>query len=66
MADLKPCPFCGAKEGEDGPVLQVSETGHLYVWCSGCGASGPEAAFFQSDAVPAWNRRAAAEAGKVP
>lgn len=58
MSEIKSCPFCGAHAGADGPVLQVSEQGHHYVWCGGCGASGPEQAFFQSDAIPAWNRRA--------
>lgn len=39
MADLKPCPFCGAK---DGLVLHHAARGE-YVECrDGCGAFGPD------------------------
>jgi Lar family restriction alleviation protein len=59
MEELKPCPFCGAHaKGGDGPVLRVGELGYHYVFCNGCGSSGPENAFFQTEAIPAWNRRA--------
>ena len=62
MAELKPCPFCGAKAGDStgtgGPELRIDEKGCHFVFCYGCGATGPEHAFFQTDAIPAWNRRA--------
>ena len=56
---LSDCPFCGAKAGEgEGPEPRVNELGRHFVFCFGCGASGPENAFFQTEAIPAWNRRA--------
>lgn len=64
---LEPCPFCGATANDgEGPVLRVGELGYHFVFCNGCGASGPENAFFQTDAIPAWNRRAHLQQRPLP
>jgi Lar family restriction alleviation protein len=66
LRQIAPCPFCGAKEndseGTGGPELRIDEKGCHFVFCFGCGATGPQHAFFQTDAIPSWNRRAAIDA----
>jgi Lar family restriction alleviation protein len=64
VAELLPCPFCGAEEndskGVGGPELRIDEKGHHFVFCFGCGTTGPQHAFFQTEAIPSWNTRAPA------
>jgi hypothetical protein len=61
--ELSNCPK--ADDGE-GPELRVDEKGCHFVFCFGCGATGPQHAFFQTEAIPAWNRRALSTSASDP
>ena len=54
--NLKPCPFCGEKEGD---YLKVSITGsgRFSVFCGACGAEGANK-HDKQEAINAWNMRA--------
>lgn len=55
VKELKPCPFCGAKEINcDFVVLDVFA--EWYVECEKCGAMLKDFSY-KSDAVQAWNTR---------
>ena len=59
-SELKPCPFCGAKETDkDQPVNVgwVIEDDAWMVVCDRCGAAGAEHDG-RAEAIEAWNRRA--------
>lgn len=65
MAELKPCPFCGAKvTDKDEPIVlgYVYDMDAYEVGCDRCGAS---AGYHDGrvEAIEAWNRRA--EGGKM-
>jgi Lar family restriction alleviation protein len=56
MVNLKPCPFCGAKENL--LDLDHSRFNRFFV-CTTCGARGPLSAWHDPDhAAKLWNRRA--------
>jgi hypothetical protein len=58
MADLKPCPFCGARADF------AAGLGWFSVECSGCGVE-TDAYTVISDAQAVWNRRATLSAGET-
>lgn len=72
MDELKPCPFCGyAPTGEEEllDILDVDEFGekvekikYVGVSCAGCCAYVPVQTHDKTEAIAAWNRRAALEA----
>ena len=53
---LKPCPFCGTKEGAELSLVVDSMFGTRRAHCWNCGASGP-AKRQEENAIAAWNRR---------
>ena len=60
MSDLKPCPFCGAKEDDEDQPLGVWWIDDEWkVVCDRCGAN---TGWFnrqeREEAIEAWNRRA--------
>ena len=60
---LKPCPFCGATDGDWVTLVRTVGEDVFFVECRRCAASGPwytEKA--GKKAVAAWNRRAKGEA----
>lgn len=62
MSELKPCPFCGAKEGDHSPpkIFDYEHeytTGRYRVFCWGCQAES-HLCVAETDAIAAWNRRA--------
>lgn len=66
MSELKPCPFCGAREDDEDEPLHVwwvdKPDGEYMVECDRCGASISWANnWLHSEAVEAWNRRATNE-----
>ncbi len=55
MAELKPCPFCGAKK----PNIEYDEKFKRYsVRCCICAATMRTTSQKRQDTVDAWNRRA--------
>lgn len=53
MADLKPCPFCGATNEYGGDILRYGASGKEWMhWRNGCIIGG----FLIRD-IEAWNRR---------
>ena len=56
MVNLKPCPFCGAKEN----LLDLDQSRwNRFFVCTTCGARGPLSAWSDPDhAAKLWNRRA--------
>ena len=57
MSELKPCPFCGAKESElDYGEYTGTLRGRSYVCCMECGAEITASSV--REAFKAWNRRA--------
>lgn len=60
MAELRPCPFCGAKETDKDQPINIGwviEDDVYGVNCDRCGANGG----YHDDrveAIEAWNRRA--------
>lgn len=63
MAELKPCPFCGAIPTNEGEypdkigICQKPDTGSWTVLCTQCGAS-VDCFLTKNEALKAWNRRA--------
>ena len=59
MAELKPCPFCGAREDDKDQPVNVGWVidDAWQVSCDRCGASGAEHDG-RAEAIEAWNRRA--------
>lgn len=63
MNELKPCPFCGAKETDFGePVnlwMTTDEKGNIEfsVDCQNCGANIGLFNRTEEEAIEAWNRR---------
>ena len=53
MAELKPCPFCGATNEPFGKIMKWQNTKYWMHWRNGCILGG----FLIKD-VEAWNRRA--------
>ena len=59
MAELKPCPFCGAKETDKDQPIGVGWVIEVDAWqviCDRCGASGG-LNDGRLEAIEAWNRR---------
>lgn len=50
---VSPCPFCG---GQDISVL--GEPGPTVLFCTNCGARGPNWDYREERAIPTWNERA--------
>lgn len=55
MSELKPCPFCGAKEEDLCPQYHQGQR-REYVICGKCDAYGP-AVMVGTDPVEMWNTR---------
>lgn len=58
--ELKPCPFCGAREHDEDQPINVGWVIELDAWqvsCDRCGASGG-INDGRAEAIEAWNRRA--------
>lgn len=56
MAELKPCPFCAARERIRVTRADLAASDLYEVWCSTCGARGP-VCVGKSAAARFWNRR---------
>ena len=62
MTELKPCPFCGAREDDVDEPLHVwwcqELDGEYQVECERCGANtGLRNRYIREEAIEAWNRR---------
>ena len=59
MAELKPCPFCGAEANDkyqpNGEILRTANKGEWKHWYNGCILSG---FVIKADKIEDWNRRA--------
>lgn len=55
MAELKPCPFCGADNNPMGAIMKTANHGGWKHWYNGCVLSGFT---IKADRIEAWNRRA--------
>ena len=72
MADLKPCPFCGAAEPKLVGWPSWAEHAVAYRECVNCGAVGPPTEFEARDGEggdpaefdAAWNRRSSPSPGE--
>lgn len=55
MSELKPCPFCGGKEGRD---IEIRSEGveRIVYECDNCGATGPHG-YSAKNAFDQWNTR---------
>ena len=69
MISMKPCPFCGATENGDDPLVDGMNLDGTVIWvcCLDCGAAGPPVDYVVDEttsvitswpkAIEEWNRR---------